>query len=115
MTIPAPPVPARLRELLADYPAHLEKLQHAITKAADEPRPIAAHIEMVIWAIEDTMEAFVAEARSEVRSAKEGDDAEKVALAEEAESLMRRARFKHVWIGDAGLTDYVKRTRGGRA
>lgn len=111
MTIPAPPVPARLRELLSDYPAHLEKLQHAITKVADEPCPSAPHIELVVWALEDSLDQLVFETLKEVAGARASGDTQARVDAERKELLIRQASLKQVWIDDPGLLAYAQLTR----
>jgi predicted metal-dependent hydrolase len=94
--LPQPPLPHRLREMLKDYPAHLERLQEALNYALDGPRPArgsTSHVfEQVIWALEGRLETFVREADEELSAAKARSDTVATAHADAKFRLMIRCR-----------------------
>lgn len=57
MPRPPPLVPKNLRELLQNYPAHIERLRAAIEAAASDGGANAPRIEYIVWALEDTLES----------------------------------------------------------
>jgi predicted metal-dependent hydrolase len=94
--LPQPPIPPRLRELLADYPDHLERIQEALNYAFDGPRPArgsTSHIfEQVIWALEGRLETFFREAKAELTTAQASGDAAAIAQVDAKFRLMIRCR-----------------------
>lgn len=94
--LPPPPIPQRLRELLRDYPGHLERLQLALntvvngpTKAKGAPDYI---FELATWAMEGRLETFIREAQDELEAAIAGSDLETIAQAKKKKSVMGFAR-----------------------
>ncbi len=108
MPLSAPPVPAKLREMLKDYPEHIDRLQRRLTEVAEDPRPYAPRFEVAVWALEDQLDAFKSEARKELAVAKASGDPEMVEKADAKERLMSQAAWKHVWLGDTELWEYIR-------
>lgn len=92
MHVPPPPVPAKLREMLKDYPEHIERLQAALNTVVEKPSKAAPPFEVAIWVLEGGLETFISEARDELDTANAGDDSEAMSLAEGKLRLMFRAR-----------------------
>ena len=94
--LPLPPIPQRLREMLKDYPQHLQQLQEDLNYAIDGSRPARGttnHVfEEMIWALEGCLDAFIREAKDELEAAQASGNAEAVVTAKEKVSLMRQAR-----------------------
>lgn len=108
MSSSVPPVPAKLREMLKDYPEHIERLQERLIAVAEEPRPYAPRFEVAVWALEDQLDAFHNEAMTELEAAKASGDPEAIERADAKERLISQAAWKHVWVGDKELWDYIK-------
>lgn len=89
--LPQPPIPQRLRELLKDYPRHLERIQEVLNRVVVDHAKSAPLFEQAIWALEGRTSAFIREAQVELEVAQETGDAAVIALAEAKASLMRRA------------------------
>lgn len=102
-----PPVPAKLREMLKDYPEHIGRLQNLLTAVAEEPRSAIPRFELVVWALQGRLDTFHSEAMAELEAAKASGDPEVVERANAKEQLMSQAAWKHVWIGDKDLWDYI--------
>jgi len=102
-----PPVPLKLREMFKDYPEHIDRLQEVLTAVAEEPRSATPRLELAIWALEARLENFKSEARAELEAAKASGNQEAVHKADLKERLMSQAAWKHVWIGDKALWDYI--------
>ncbi|WP_313437136.1 hypothetical protein [Stenotrophomonas sp.] len=105
---PPPPVPQRLREMLKDYPDHIQKLQAALNHVAEKPSTGIPVIEQAIWALEDTLERFALDAGKETKVAEANGDPLAVEQATARESLMFRAASKTVWVGDRELSEYFR-------
>ena len=106
-----PPVPARLREMLKDYPMHIERLQEALNTVVDKPLKATPPFEVAIWALESRLGAFVTEARKERREADATGNEEAISQADAKERLMSRASWKHVWITDEALWEYFQKNK----
>lgn len=100
-----PPVPFKLREMLKGYPEYLARLQEVLNEFA-EPQSRVQPFDEAVWALQDTLEAFMHEAEAEQQVAESDNDPEAVEKAKEKTSLMSRASFKHRWIDDEGLEKY---------
>jgi hypothetical protein len=85
--LPPPPIPQRLREMLKDYPEHLEKLQKVLNKVVEKPA-YTPPFEVAIWALEGQTSTFIREAQAELDAAQAGGDVEAIARAEAKEDLM---------------------------
>ncbi|MGH8080017.1 MAG: hypothetical protein ACREP7_05540 [Lysobacter sp.] len=89
--LPLPPVPQRLRDMLKDYPEHINRLQNALNFAVERPAG-SPPFEIAVWALEDQIGGFIREAQTELESVESGGDAEKIAQANAKELLMFQAR-----------------------
>lgn len=90
--LPPPPVPQKLREMLKDYPEHLERLQEVLIDAVDPARAHLMPFDEAIWALEGRLETFISEARNELQAAVANGDAEAIERAKAKELLMLHAR-----------------------
>ncbi|WP_294994419.1 hypothetical protein [uncultured Stenotrophomonas sp.] len=87
-----PPLPAKLREMLKDYPEHIQALQKCLISVLDE-NPVLTHpFEMAVWFLEDCLTSFIIEASSELDTANAASDADAILRAEQKLRLMFRAR-----------------------
>lgn len=99
-----PPVPAKLREMLKDYPEHIERLQEVLNRSVDRSRKIPLMpFDDAIWALEARLETFIFEARDELAAARTAGDPKAIARAQEKERLMSFAKSGN--IGMAHLDD----------
>lgn len=98
-----PPVPAKLREMLKDYPDHIEQLQQALNSVKDRRIKSIPPFEAAVWALEDKLDGFIREARIELADAEASNDPQAVARAKGKEQLMFTSSFKRQWLGDESL------------
>lgn len=106
--LPQPPIPQRLREMLKDYPRHLERLQAELDHYVTHPTR-SMLFDGAIWALEGQLEEFIREAKDELEVAQASGDAVAITQAEEKVSLMRRARSSNVGMrGLHVLRDYLE-------
>ncbi|WP_312318838.1 hypothetical protein [Stenotrophomonas sp.] len=105
---PLPPLPAQLREQLQDYPDHVERLQLALHGVALAPPSRLSRIEMALWALEDRVGRFLAEAQQELDAARCSGDAERFARAQEAERVMFGLRLRQQWVRDEVFVGFFK-------
>lgn len=105
MPVPPPPVPAKLRELLKDYPNQIARLQQVLNAVAEEPAA-APRFEYAIWALEGRVDTFFQEARAELKAATESGDARLIAEAGAKERLMARLVLQKPWYGDKEFSAY---------
>jgi len=108
MTVLNPPVPAKLREKLRDYPDHIDRLQQVLTLVSAEPPSITPRLERATEALQGRLGAFMAEARRELEQAMASGDPALTAAAEAKFSLMSQVRLKQVWIGDEGFFEFFE-------
>lgn len=101
-----PPVPAKLLELLKDYPDHIEQLQRALISVSDGRQSYAPPFEAAVWLLEDCLSAFKSEARAEIDAAVASGDPQAIERAKEKERLMSFAGSSN--IGMARLDDLRK-------
>lgn len=87
----SPPVPQKLRELLKDYPEHLQTLQAALNRAVEKPSTGIPLVEQAVWALEGTLTRFAVDAREETNLAESGGDPVAIARAKAKERLMFQA------------------------
>ncbi|MFG6086113.1 hypothetical protein ACEU0C_003436 [Stenotrophomonas indicatrix] len=102
----SPPLPAKLLELLKDYPDHIEQLQKALISVNDGRQNYAPPFEAAVWLLEDCLSAFKSEARAEIDAAVASGDPRAIERAKEKERLMSFARSSN--IGMARLDDLRK-------
>ena len=91
-SIPPPPVPQKLREMLKDYPEHLDEIQKTLNDIVEKPPHGTPPFEMAVWMLEDTLSAFVSEASEKLKAAETSGNAQAIAKAEAKQLLMFRAR-----------------------
>ncbi|MGJ7901688.1 hypothetical protein [Lysobacter sp. 1R34A] len=104
-----PPVPKKLREMLKDYPGHIERLQEQLNRVAEESKSVSPKFEIAIWMLEGQLEEFIHEAQAELSAAREGENDSMIAMAKEQETLMFRARSSNGGMkGLQDLWDYFK-------
>ncbi|MCU1125268.1 hypothetical protein JAK51_03310 [Stenotrophomonas maltophilia] len=62
MAFASPPVPATLREMLKDYPEHIERLQEVLNRSVERSRKIPfMPFDNAIWALEGRLQTFAIE------------------------------------------------------
>ncbi|QNA95645.1 MULTISPECIES: hypothetical protein [Stenotrophomonas maltophilia group] len=109
MALSSPPVPAKLREMLKDYPEHIERLQEVLNRSAERSRQIPLMpFDDAISALEGRLGTFIMEARSELAAAEAAGNPQDIANALEKERLMLRARLQSQWIGDESMYSYFQ-------
>ncbi|ELC7363688.1 MULTISPECIES: hypothetical protein [Stenotrophomonas] len=109
LTLSSPPVPAKLREMLKDYPEHIERLQEVLNRSAERSRQIPLMpFDDAISALEGRLGTFIMEARSELAAAEAAGNPQDIANALEKERLMLRARLQSQWIGDESMYSYFQ-------
>ncbi len=115
MAFASPPVPATLREMLKDYPEHIERLQEVLNRSVERSRKIPfMPFDNAIWALEGRLQMFVIEAHDELIAAEASGEPKAISQAQEKERLMSFARSSN--IGMARLDDlmeYFERSRMG--
>jgi len=93
-----PPVPPALREMLKDYPEHIEEIQRALNRVLEKkPLPGVPPFERALWMLEGTLNRFIDEARDQLELAGAAGDPEEIAKAKQRELLMLRARLQRDW------------------
>jgi len=109
---PPPPVPKTLREVLKDYPEHIERLQQQLNCVAEELRSVSPKFEVATWMLQGQLEEFIREAQNELEVAREGGNSSMIAMAEEKEVLMFRARSSNGGMkGLHDLWDYFEENK----
>lgn len=105
-----PPVPAKLREMLKDYPDHIKQLQQALNSVKDRRIKSVPTFEAAVWTLEDKLDGFIREARIELADAEASNDPQAVARAKEKEQLMLTSSFKRQWLGDESIHTFYSAT-----
>ena len=100
-----PPVPNGLRDMLKDYPGHIERLQQDLNWMIENPASGVPPFERAIWLIEGCIESFISEARDELDAAEVLGDAEAIAQADRKLDLMFSCRSS-VLFGCENLASY---------
>lgn len=95
--LPAPPVPQGLREMLRDYPGHIERLQQALNWVIEHPASGIPPFERAVWALEGRTETFISEARDELERAERTGNPEEISRAKKKELLMLHSRSTGSW------------------
>ncbi|WP_236621835.1 hypothetical protein [Luteimonas huabeiensis] len=90
--LPPPPVPQKLRDMLKDYPEHIERLQETLQRIVNKRLPGADPFERAIWLLESRLSTFISEARDELQAAESSGDPEAIKRAKEKELRMLDAR-----------------------
>jgi hypothetical protein len=78
--------------MLKDYPELLQELQDGLNKVITDPVKGTPPFEIAIWALEDSLESFIVEARGELDAATASGDQATIEKAEDKLRLMFRAR-----------------------
>lgn len=91
--LPPPVVPKELREILVDYPEHLDRVQERLNEYVCKPSRLMP-FDGAIWALEGITEAFINEADKELAIARDQGSEGAIMAAEEKLRVMRRARSK---------------------
>lgn len=105
-TIPPPPVPKALREMLKDYPEHIQTLQERLNRAMLKRSRSVPPFEEAVWALEDAIGAFIPEARRELETAKAGGDPKVIEEAKKKDFAVGSARLD---MGDlSDLREYLR-------
>ncbi|MFD0324662.1 hypothetical protein [Lysobacter gummosus] len=99
-TLTPPAVPSELRELLKDYPGHVERLQETLRKFVENPKLRLQPYDDALWALETVLTGFISEATKELQAAKESGDSGQVEKAAAKRELMFLARSNS---GNGGL------------
>ena len=92
-SLPPPPVPQKLREMLKDYPEHIERLQDVLNQYVQKPF-LLMPFDGAIWSLEGRLETFISEAREELKAAEASGDGEAITQALAKISLMRMSRTR---------------------
>jgi hypothetical protein len=109
--VPPPPVPQGLREMLKEYPEHIERLQEALNTVIEKPLKATPPLEVAIWALEGRLETFISEARSELRGAEENGDLQGIALGKKKVLLMLDCRSSPSAWKMKNLMDYFDNSK----
>ncbi len=110
--LPMPPVPQGLRELLKDYPEHIQTLQEDLNKVVAKRSPGIDPFDRAIWILESALGAFISEAREELKAAEASGDAEAILKADAKFRLMFDCRPSVVWKLK-GLMEYFDAMKSG--
>ncbi|WP_248298450.1 hypothetical protein [Stenotrophomonas maltophilia] len=87
-----PPVPAKLREMLRDYPEHIKSLQEALNSVSNRRIKSLPPFEDAVWKLEDCLDGFINDAQGELTAARASGNTQSIAAADEKFKLMFRAR-----------------------
>ena len=107
LPLPLPPVPQVLRELLKDYPEHIQTLQDDLVRVMSDTCESIPLFERAVWMIKDALSAFISDAQDEVNVAEAAGDTEALARAKEKKSLMFDARSS-AWLIDDDFGTYFQ-------
>ncbi len=96
-----PPVPAKLREMLKDYPGHIERLQEVLNHSVERSRRVPLMpFDDAISALDGRLRTFIMEARAELADAEKSGDPTAIAQAKEKERLMSFARSRNIGMAE---------------
>jgi len=108
---PRPPVPKGLREMLKDYPEHIERLQEVLNHVVETSSAGVSPFDRAIWVLEARLETFISEARDELEAAEASADTGAIDRAKIKLKTIGPAKFKHNW-GDDNLFEYFEKNKG---
>jgi len=111
-TLPPPPVPQKLREMLKDYPQYLDKLQKFLDEVVAKPLHGTPLFEQAIWCLEGALDSFVVEARKELEIARLSGDPVLIEGAKKKDFIIGYARLNMGGIPD--LHSYFEQNGGYR-
>ncbi|WP_312318807.1 hypothetical protein [Stenotrophomonas sp.] len=102
------PLPAKLREMLSDYPEYLDHIQRLLNEVAAEPA-YSPRFELANWALEGCASRFLSEAKEELKVATKSGDPDQIAIAEQKELIMGKLVIQKPWLGERGFSDYFRK------
>ncbi len=91
--LPPPPIPQTLRDMLKDYPEHIERLQEVLNTMLTKPSHGVDPFDRAIWKLEGRLETFISEARGELKAAEAIGDPAVIELAKAKKFVMGSARL----------------------
>lgn len=104
-----PPVPIKLREMLALYPDLIERLQDVLVYSAERSRKIRLMpFDDAVSMLEGQLEEFISEARTDLSMAEASKDDSAIDFAKQKELAVSMARQKRHWITDEGLLNHFE-------
>lgn len=104
---PPPPLPKKLREILADYPDLIGRLQEVLSSSAERSHRIPfMPFDDAISALDGRISTFLYEARDELASAEAGGDQRLIDGAKRKKSAVSMAGFTQLWITDEQFRAY---------
>ncbi|WP_369943007.1 hypothetical protein [Xanthomonas medicagonis] len=107
-TLPLPPVPQKVRNILKEYPEKIQKLQDILSGYFKNPNPVMP-FDGAVWILEDALASFISEARYELKVAESSGDPEVIRRAEEKEKVMHYARSGNRGMSDLNeLLEYIE-------
>jgi hypothetical protein len=106
------PVPQGLREMLRDYPEHIQILQEDLNKVVAKRSPGIDPFDRAIWMLESTLGVFIQEAREELKAAEDSGDKQAISKANGKFQLMFDCRPTVVWKLK-GLMEYFDTVKSG--
>ena len=98
--LPPPPVPQKLRDMLKDYPEHIEGLQQSLNRLLEKPMHGVDPFDRAIWLLEGRLETFISEAGDELKAAEASGDAPAIQKAKDKDFAMGRARLNMGGMSD---------------
>ncbi|MGO1002340.1 hypothetical protein [Lysobacter sp. CA196] len=108
-----PAVPAKLQELLQDYPEYIDRLQNALAPFA-VPKLRLQPFDDAIWALESVLDGFVDEANYELDAAQSTGGVEEIERAKEKRRLMLLAQSRGAGLSGRslqGLWEYFQQNK----
>lgn len=110
MSRPAPPpVPIKLREMLALYPDLIERLQDVLVYSVERSRKIRLMpFDDAVSMLEGQLEEFISEARTDLAMAEASRDDSAIDLARRRELAVSMARQKRHWITYESLLNHFE-------
>jgi hypothetical protein len=103
--LPPPPVPQRLREILKDYPEHIESLREALGRYVKKPSRLMP-FDGAIWILEASLETFMSEAYAELEAAEASGNKVAIEKAKAKDFAVGYARLNMGGMSD--LFDYFQ-------
>jgi hypothetical protein len=112
-SLPPPPVPPRLREMLEDYPEWVEEIQGGLIRIVDDMLAGANSVtpfERAVWRLEDTLGHFMVQADAAAETAKAEGDSILGAQAERRAHVLGCILSDRPWYdrGERGLWNYFQ-------
>ncbi|MFK3648329.1 hypothetical protein ACI2IY_07790 [Lysobacter enzymogenes] len=109
LNLPPLPVPEVLREMLKEYPDHIERLRETLDYFVKTSSPGVDPFDRVVWLLEDRLGTFIVQATANLERAQTSGNEEEISAAKQELLLMSRVSRKNVWIGDETMWEYVQK------